>query len=175
MHVDHCCPQELGDVAAAQVTSAYTCTNEAVSVSLASLASDPQSHKKLLNLPPPPTIWRPLPSVSCRARHLSGPVPYRCCRCAGSISPAYSSATGPGACSCRTADTASSNQLLWKRSGGCSPRLHKTALRPWSCTSCTCTHTHIEEHKVIGNQSSARVRVDACARTHTHTWAPERV
>lgn len=59
-----------------------------------------------------------------------GPVPYRCCRCAGSISPAYSSATGPGACSCRTADTASSNQLLWKRSGGCSPRLHKTALRP---------------------------------------------
>lgn len=45
MHVDHCCPHELGDDAAAQVTSAYTCPNEAVSVSLSSLASDPQSDK----------------------------------------------------------------------------------------------------------------------------------
>lgn len=72
---------------------------------------------------------------------------YQYCHCVESISQACSSAKGPDACTCWTADTASSNLLLWKRSIGCSPRLHRTALRPWSCTSCTCTHTHMNTHR----------------------------
>lgn len=100
---------------------------------------------------------------------------HQCCHCVESISPACSSATGPGACSCWTGDTASSNRLLWKQSGGCSPRLHRTTLRPWSCTSCTCRHTYTHSNTGSLRISGQWQDPPIPSLSHTHTSRREGV